>query len=157
MLLGVDIHSFFLSSIMCPVSSPHPQILHRWIQPTVDWKHSKVKILESSTTSKTWICHTPATVWAAPGASAVKNLPANVGKAGSIPGLGKSPGVGNGNAFQYCYLGNPMDRGSWWATVHGVAKNRTQLSDFHFVSFFHELETSVYSKDQHVLHCWVKK
>ena len=56
------------------------------------------------------------------GGSVVKNLPANVGVAGSIPGLGRSPGEGNGNPLQYSYLGNPMDRGVWWATVHGAAK-----------------------------------
>ena len=48
---------------------------------------------------------------------------------GSIPGLGRSPGEGNGNSLQYSCLGNPMDRGAWWATVHGVAKSRTQLSN----------------------------
>ena len=48
---------------------------------------------------------------------------------GSIPGLGRSPGEGNGNPLQYSCLENPMDRGAWWATVHRVAKSRTQLSD----------------------------
>ena len=52
----------------------------------------------------------------------VKNLPASVGDVGSIPGLGRSPGEGNGNPFQYSCLKNPMGRGAWWATVHGVAK-----------------------------------
>ena len=52
----------------------------------------------------------------------VKNLPANAGGVGSIPGLGRSPGEGNGNPLQYSCLGNPMDRGAWWAIVHGVAK-----------------------------------
>ena len=47
----------------------------------------------------------------------------------SIPGSGRSPGEGNGNPLQYSCLENPMDRGAWWATVHGVAKSRTQLSD----------------------------
>ena len=60
----------------------------------------------------------------------VKNLPANTGDAGSIPGSGRSPGEGNGNPLQYSYLENPMDRGAWRATVHGVAKNQTRLSDF---------------------------
>ena len=50
------------------------------------------------------------------------NLPANAGDAGLIPGSGRSPGEGNGNIFQYSCLGNPMDRGAWWATVHRVAK-----------------------------------
>jgi len=52
----------------------------------------------------------------------VKNLPANAGDAGSIPGSGGSPGEGNGNPFQYSCLGNPMNRGAWRATVHGIAE-----------------------------------
>ena len=55
----------------------------------------------------------------------VKNLPANareVRNSGSTPGLGRSPGEGNGNPLQYSCLGNPMDRGTWWATVHGVTE-----------------------------------
>ena len=63
-----------------------------------------------------------------PGGSAVKNLPANAGDTGSIPGLGRSSGEQNGNPLQYSCLGNPMDRGSWQATVHGVSKNRPRLS-----------------------------
>ena len=58
----------------------------------------------------------------------VKNLPVNAGDAGdigSIPGLGRFPGEGNGNPLQYSCLGNPMDRGAWWATVHKVAKSLT--------------------------------
>ena len=57
-----------------------------------------------------------------PGGSVVKNLPANAGDAGPIPGSGRSSGGGNGNPLQYSCLGNPMDRGAWRATVHGVAK-----------------------------------
>ena len=51
------------------------------------------------------------------------------GNMGSIPGLGRPPGGGNGNPLQYFCLENPMDRGAWQATVHGVTKSRTQLSD----------------------------
>ena len=57
-----------------------------------------------------------------PGGSEVKNLPASAGDTGSIPGLGRSSGEGNGTPLQYSRLGNPMDRGAWWATVHGVTK-----------------------------------
>ena len=57
-----------------------------------------------------------------PGGSVVKNPPANAGDVGSVPGLGRSPGGGNGNPLQYSCLGNPLDRGAWWATVHGVAE-----------------------------------
>ena len=52
----------------------------------------------------------------------VKNPPANEGDLGSIPGSGKSPGEGNGNPLHYSCMGNPMDRGAWQATVHGVTK-----------------------------------
>ena len=57
-----------------------------------------------------------------PGGLVVRNLPANAGDVGLIPGLGRSPRDGNGNPLQYSCLGNPVDRGAWWATVHGVAK-----------------------------------
>ena len=57
-----------------------------------------------------------------PGGSAVKNPPANAGETGPIPGLAKSPAGGNGNPLQYSCLGNPMDRGAWWVTVHKVTK-----------------------------------
>ena len=53
------------------------------------------------------------------------NLPASAGDASSIPGLGRSPGGENGNPLQYSCLENPMDRGAWWAIVHGVAKSQT--------------------------------
>ena len=60
-----------------------------------------------------------------PGSSVINNLPANPGDPGLIPGLGRSLGEGNGNPLQYSCLGNPMDRGAWWATVHGVTKSWT--------------------------------
>ena len=55
----------------------------------------------------------------------VKNLPANAGDAGMIPGSRRSPGEGNGHPLQYSYLGNPMDKGAWLATVHEATKNQT--------------------------------
>ena len=61
-------------------------------------------------------------MYSTPGCSVVKNPPANAGHAGSIPGLGRSPGAGNGNPLQYSCLGNPMDRGAWQAIIHRVAK-----------------------------------
>ena len=57
-----------------------------------------------------------------PGGSVVKNPPASAGEAGSNPGSGRSPGEGNGNPLQYPCLENPMDRGAWWAAVHGVTE-----------------------------------
>ena len=74
-----------------------------------------------------------------PGDSEVKASAWKVGDPGSIPGSGRSPGEGNGNPPQYSCLENPMDGGAWWATVHGVAKSRTRLSDLtslDFTSFF---------------------
>ena len=61
----------------------------------------------------------------------VKNPPASAGEArvvDSAPGSGRAPGIGNGNPLQYACLENSMDREVWWATVHGVAKSRTQLN-----------------------------
>ena len=69
----------------------------------------------------------------------VKNLPANAGDAGdsaSIPGLGGSLGKGNDNPLQYPCLENAMDKGSWWATVHRVAKSQTRLSMHTYVGTF---------------------
>ena len=61
-----------------------------------------------------------------PGGSVVKSLPVDtrdIRDASSIPGLGRSPERGNGNPLQYSCLENPIDRGAWWATVHGVTKS----------------------------------
>ena len=58
----------------------------------------------------------------------------SAGDLDSIPGLGRSPGEGNGNPLQYPCLENSMDWGAWWVTVHGVAKSQTRLSDFTFSS-----------------------
>ena len=56
------------------------------------------------------------------------NLPANAGERSLIPGLGRSPEVGNGNPLQYSCLENSMDREAWWATVHGAAKSQIKLN-----------------------------
>ena len=62
-------------------------------------------------------------------AQMVKNPPANGGDQGLIPGLGGSLGEESGNPLQYSFPEKPIDRGAWWATVHGVAKSRTRLHD----------------------------
>ena len=70
----------------------------------------------------------------------VKNLPANagdIGEAGLIPGSGRSPGERNRNPLQYSCLENPTDRGAWRATVHGVAKSQTQLSNLALIVPMH--------------------
>ena len=74
----------------------------------------------------------------------VKNLPANVGDlrdAGSLPGLGRSPEGGHSNPLQCSCLVNPMDRGAWWATVHGVAKSRTRLKQLSMHACTHTLSS----------------
>ena len=64
-----------------------------------------------------------------PGGSDGKQSAYNVGDPGSIPGLRRTPGQGNGNPLQYSCLGNPMDRGAWRAVGHRVAKSETRMSD----------------------------
>ena len=78
-----------------------------------------------------------------PGGSEVKASVCNVGELGSIPGSGRSPGEGNGNPLQYSCLENPMDRGAWWATAHGVAKSRTRLSDFTLLSLYGRNQSNI--------------
>ena len=75
-----------------------------------------------------------------PGGSDGKESACNAGDLSSIPGSGRSPEEETGYPLQYSCLENPMDGGAWWATVHSVAKSRTQLSDFTFPFHFHALE-----------------
>ena len=80
-----------------------------------------------------WWCYLAISSSRFSGGSVVKNLPANAGDArdvGLISGLGRSPGGRNGNTLQYSCLENSMDRGAWWATVHGVTKSWAWLSDW---------------------------
>jgi len=71
-----------------------------------------------------------------PGGSEVKACASNAGGLSSIPGLRRPPGEGNGKPFQYSCLENPMDGEAWWATVHGVARSCTRLSDLTFIFTF---------------------
>ena len=69
-------------------------------------------------------------------------MPANAGDGkdmDSIPGSGRSPGVGNDNLLQYSHLENTMDMGAWWALVHGVLKSQTQLSDWAHSTHTHKI------------------
>ena len=68
-------------------------------------------------------------------ARTVKNLPAVQGDPGSNPGSGRAPGRGSSKPLQYSCLGNPMDRGDWWAEVHEVPKSQTQLSQYTHIYF----------------------
>ena len=84
--------------------------------------------------------------WGIPGGTSGKEPACQFANAGdvrdasSIPGLGRSPGEGNGTRLQYSCLENPVDRGAWKAAVDGVAEGRTRLSDFTFTFHFHTLE-----------------
>ena len=78
-------------------------------------------------------------IWASQVVLVVKNPPADardIRDAGSIPGLRRSPRGGNDDPFQYSRLKNPMDRGAWWVTVHGIAKSCIWLSDRHTKDHF---------------------
>ena len=72
-----------------------------------------------------------------PRGSVEKNLPANkgdTGDMGSVPGSGRSPGEGNGSPLQYSCRENPMNRGAWWATVHGVPESQVQTEHTHILT-----------------------
>ena len=71
----------------------------------------------------------PVLILVTAGSSVTKESDCSAENQGQTPGLGRSPGGGNGNPLQYPCLENSMDRGAWWATVHGVAKSRTRLND----------------------------
>ena len=75
----------------------------------------------------------------------VKNLPANAGDVSSIPGLGRSAGVGNADPLQYSCLGNPTDRGAWQVTVHGITKSWIQLRDISDIS-----DSQIYLSDRYI-------
>ena len=76
------------------------------------------------------------------------------GDLGSIPGSGRSPGEGNGNPLQYSCLENPMDGGSWWATVHGVTKGQTQLRDFSLFRFLDRIIGTITSLFVFFFYCF---
>ena len=101
----------------------------RWLSPCDDSKRLCSLMI--------YCCISEIDILGFPGGSDDKASVCNAGDLGSIPGLGRSPGQGNGSPLQYSCLENPMDRGAWPATVHGVAKSQTWLSDFtslHFTS-----------------------
>ena len=90
----------------------------------------------------------------------VKNPPASARDVCSVPGLGRSPGGGNGNPLQYSYLENSMDRRAWWATVYGVAKSETWLSTHikltvFICMHFHSYQTSPLNKVLWVSELWL--
>ena len=102
------------------------------------WKIlEKKKICDIPEKNRIWICHSSSTVYTAltlysgfPGGSDSKESACNAGDTDLIPGLGRSPGVGNGNPLQYSCLENFMDNGAWWATAHGATESQTWLKCF---------------------------
>ena len=91
-----------------------------------------------------------------PRAETIKNLPTDTGAArggGSIPGLGRSPGEGNGNPLQYSCLETSMDRGVWWAALHGVTKIWTQLSTHALLSYKKKNEIRPFATTRMNLSC----
>ena len=101
-------------------------IAHSWLQMSVTlWTHWRATLSDYS-----WVTYeSPESVGLRTDSKASVY---NAGDLGSIPGSGRSPGEGNSNPLQYSCLGNPMDGGAWWPTVHGVEKSWTRLRDFTF-------------------------
>ena len=81
--------------------------------------------------------------WSFPSGSEVKASASNAGDPGSISGSGRSPGEGNGNPPQYSCLENPMDGEAWLATVHGVTKSQTRLSNFTYLLKAEEMSLNI--------------
>ena len=84
--------------------------------------------------------------WGFPGDSDGKESACTVGDRGSIPGSGRCLGEGNSNSLQYSCLENSMDRGAWWATVHGITENQTQVSEL-ALSLFPDLSSKQISSN----------
>ena len=134
------INLFMYKNLICEMKIPPPvlnQVLMviRRINCTIPWvPKGKMRCGGSGHNLLTRCCridHYRSRLGGFPGGSVVKNLPANAGaieNPDSILWLRRSPGRGSGNQLQYPCLENSMDRGAWWATVHGVAKSRTRLS-----------------------------
>ena len=98
--------------------------------------------------SHMWSLFIPTILWSMgfPDCSGDKGSTCNAGHSVSIPGLGRSPGRGGGNQFQYSCLENSMARGAWWATVHGVTKSQTQLTHSLYIpspTFSHDLQKHI--------------
>ena len=110
----MEIHSLQYSCLENPMYRGDWQaIVHRVAQSWTQLKRLSIRVCVC-----VCVC-----VLVFPGASMVRNLPANAGDTSSIPGLGRSPGGRNGNPFQYSCLENSMDRGTWQSIVHGVTKD----------------------------------
>ena len=111
-----------------------------------DWLHSLWHSLGPSTHLQMTLFHSFLWLSNFPGGSDCKVSAYSAGNPASIPGLGRSPGEGNGNPLQYSCLENPMDGGIWWATDHGVAKSQTWLNDFTFTLWLSNIPLYIHTK-----------
>ena len=132
LLLNIFIETINLTSAFIGISYITRPELDSKLLLLHSFQFSKLNIsIDMAERPSTQVTHRPS--WVSQVALVVKNLPGNAGDTrdmSSIPGLGRSPGGGNGALFQYCCLENATDRGAWWATVHGVAKSWTRLSNW---------------------------
>ena len=117
-------------------SLPQIAALSEWNQPPTNW--FRLAELQNSSSGRRFVLldFTTVRLRGFPGGSDGKESACNAGDPGSNPGLGRSPGEGNGNPLQYSCLENPTHRGAWRATVHGVAKSQTRQSDEYTQSDF---------------------
>ena len=107
-------------------------LFHIMLKPSLkDFEHNLTSVGNECNCPVVWTFFIT-TLLGFPGSLDGKASSYNVGDLGLIPGSARSPGEGNGNPLQYSCLENPMDWGTWWATVHGIAKSPTRLSDFTF-------------------------
>ena len=115
---------FYLYSVA--TDSSHYCLHVTFAMKIISFSHGKVNYISTDLKFEFvyWII-----LWRFPGGSDGKESACNTGDPVSIPGSGRSPGGRNGNPLQYSCLENSMDRGAWWATVHGVSKSRIRLSD----------------------------
>ena len=125
-----------------PVALGVPSFIHFLVH-SVN-KYFIKPLLESQLWSIWYIIYTLSCSGRFPGGSDGKASACNTGDPGSIPGSGRYYGEGNGNPLQYSCLENSMDGEAWWATVHGVAKSWTRLSDFTFFPLVVQLYTTLY-------------
>ena len=122
----------------------HRSLFLRWHLPQkfshVHLSHVTRMELVRKRAGKAWLMKVSSNLRDCPRGSVVKNPPAHARDMGSVPGSGRPPGEGNGNPLQYSCLGNPMDGGAWWATVHGLTKSWTWLSNWAAISNLNSLE-----------------
>ena len=125
--LSIDENRVLKSSSIIVLLSVSSYMAITYIEVLLCWVYMYLQLLYKNTQRG----HTPpsALITGFSGGSVGKNPPTSAGDGGLILGLGRSLGGGNGNPLQYSCLGNPMDRGAWRVTVHGVSESHTRLSD----------------------------